>query len=161
MADPAPERSAATLRRAILATRDTLAGRAETCRDIAALATLDQAVTLLTQFAGTLGSLQALQEGKPRRAPTRIRNYVNFVTAWRNFLRTVLAITIAGVVLDRDRMVGWQSMLVLLGPICALASQTDSAARATVDFLKGTTLAVIGAFICTYDCCRRSPAFRC
>ena len=150
VADATPERTAADLRRSVAAARHTLARQAEMCRDVATLAALDQAVTLLDQLAAALESLQALQEGTPRVPPIRLRNYVNFVTAWRNCVRATLAISMAGLFWIITAWPDGSSSLVVLGPICALATQTDSAAQATVDFLIGIALSVIGALICTY-----------
>ncbi len=150
LADAKPGWRAADMRRSVEAARDALLQQAEFCRDVATLAMLDQAIALLGQFVGALGSLQALQEGVPRVPPIRLRNYVNPVTAWRNGLRATLAVSIAGLFWIVSQWPDGSAMLVLLGPACALASLMDSAAKASVDFLKGTTLAVIGAFICTY-----------
>jgi uncharacterized membrane protein YccC len=150
LADAKSGCQAADLRLSVVAARDALAQQAEACRDVATLAMLDQAVALLGQFAGALASLQALQGGVPRVPSIRLRNYVNPVTAWRNGLRAFLAISMAGLFWIVSQWSDGGSMLALLGPACALAGQFDSAAQASVDFLKGTTLAVIGAFICTY-----------
>jgi uncharacterized membrane protein YccC len=150
IADAKPGWLVADLLRSLVGVRDTLAQQAEACRDVASLAMLDQVVALLDQFAAALGCLQSLQEGAPRISPIRLRVYVNPVTAARNGVRTALAISMAGLFWIVSQWPDGASMLALLGPACALASQFDSAAQASVGFLKGTTLAVVAAFICTY-----------
>jgi uncharacterized membrane protein YccC len=150
LADAEPGWVVADMRAAVTQARDALAREAEACRTVPTLATLDQAVALLSQFAGALGSLQALQEGVPRVQPIRLRSYVNFVTAWRNGLRATLAVSMAGLFWIVSQWPDGGSMLALLGAVCSLAAQTDSAAQASVDFMKGITLSVLAAFFCTY-----------
>ena len=150
LADAQPGQTETDLRRSIDGLRVRLAERTTACRDTASLAALDQAVALLGQFAGALDSLHALWEGVPSIPAIRLRNYVNLVTAARNGVRAAIAIVMAGLFWI---VTGWSdgsSMLVLLGVVCALASQSDSAAQASLDFLKGTALAVLAAFVCVF-----------
>ncbi len=159
LADAEPGQAQTELLRPVQEMHLRLSRRAEECRDVAALAALDQAVQLLGEFAGALESLQALWDGVPRAPRIRLGNYVNFVTAGRNGLRAALAISMAGVFWIGSGWADGSSMLVLLGIVCALASQSDSAALASVDFFKGTVLAIVAAFVCTFGILTRIEGF--
>lgn len=146
----APGQRAATLHRAAEARIAELRAHAHTTRDPGTLAALDQAILLLEQLSAALGSLEALQDGRPRRPPVRLRNYVNPVTAWRNGLRAGIALSMGGLFWIISQWPDGGSTLALIGPVCALLSQSDSAAKGSVDFMKGTMIAVVASFICCY-----------
>jgi uncharacterized membrane protein YccC len=138
------------LRQTIQATTSHLQDNAAVCEDIPALAALNQTIALLQRFDTALASLQALQDGKPRATPITLRHYVNPVTAGRNGLRAAIAILIAGLFWIVSQWPDGGAMLTLLGPVTALASQAESAAAASVDFLIGTFFAVTVGGLCSY-----------
>ncbi len=72
------------------------------------------------------------------------------MTALRNGLRAGMGVAIAGLFWIVSRWSDGGTMLALLGPICALISQTESAARSSVQFMWGTMLAGIAALVCSY-----------
>jgi uncharacterized membrane protein YccC len=124
--------------------------RSAACGDLKLLAAFCQATTLLTQLDGALAGLEALQDGVRRAVPMRLISYANPVTAWRNGVRAFLAVCIAGVFWIVSQWPTGGSALLVLAPVCALLSQTDSAAHGSIDFLKGIALAMVAAFGCTY-----------
>ncbi len=131
--------------------RDAIAGlkaEAQASRDAGALAALSQGVALLSQFDTALAGLQALQDGVRIELPYRVRFYVNPVTALRNGLRAAIAVALAGLFWIVSRWPDGGAMVALLGPICALISQTDSAAKSSVQFMWGTMLAAVAALVC-------------
>jgi uncharacterized membrane protein YccC len=137
------------LLREIAAVRAALGG----LRDGAPPATysaLEQTATLLGQFEVAAEVLAALQRGVPRGTTIRLHTYVNPSTARRNGLRAALAVTIAGLFWIVSQWPSGGTMLAALGPISALVAQADSAAAASVGFLRGMVLAALAAFVCTF-----------
>lgn len=119
-------------------------------RSLATATALAQASTLLGNFIEAIEALQALRRGAPRPVPVRLQYYVNPHTALRNGVRAAIAVTIGGLFWIESQWSSGGSMLAALGPITALLAQADSAAAASIGFLKGMVLAVIGAFLCTF-----------
>ena len=115
-----------------------------------ALAALAQGVALLTQFDLAFGGLAALQDGVRLDVPYRVRFYINPVTALRNGVRAAVAVTLAGLFWIVSRWSDGGVMLALMGPICALISQTDSAARSSVHFMWGAMLGCAAGLVCSY-----------
>ncbi len=118
--------------------------------DLTAISALEQASVLTTQLTVAIEAMVGLQRGvpRPRHAPLKI--YQNPNTAMRNGVRAALAVTIGGLFWIYSQWSSGATLLVALGPITALLAQSESAAAASVGFLKGMVLAVIGAFICTF-----------
>jgi uncharacterized membrane protein YccC len=150
---------AAELLGELAACRADLAMAADQCRDVPALAALDQAADLLAQFAAALVSLDAVQRRRPRRTTVRLRFYVNPVTALRNGLRATIAMSIGGLFWIISQWTSGPAMLTLLGPICALLALTDSAAAGSIAFFKGVLLAIAAGFLCTYGILPRISGF--
>ena len=124
--------------------------RTTLCGELPLLAALCQATTLLLQLDGALAGLEALQDGVRRAVRLRLINYANPVTAWRNGARAFLAVCVAGVFWIVSQWPTGGSALLIVGTVCALLSQTDSAAHGSIDFLKGVVLAAVAGFACTY-----------
>jgi len=143
-----PGARAVPVRQEMRAAIEGLRARAQVSRDAGTLAALSQGVALLSQFDTALAGLQALQDGVRIQLPYRVRFYANPVTALRNGLRAAIAVALAGLFWIISRWPDGGAMVALLGPICALISQTDSAAKSSVQFMLGTVLAAVAALVC-------------
>jgi len=146
-------------REAIVAARQRIAESAASCRDVPVRAALDPTIALLDQLlfaAEHVAVLHGRPTGKP---PVRLRSYANPVTAWRNGARAALAVSIAGVFWIVSQWPAGGSMLLLLGVFCGLLALSDSAAAASVQFLKGTVLSSVAAAIVTFGILPQTSGF--
>jgi uncharacterized membrane protein YccC len=150
LADRLCDEPAAGLLGQTLASRQVLAAQAASCRDVAGLAALDQALVLLDHLVAALAGLDALQRRRPRAASVRLLAYFNPVTALRNGVRAALAISMAGLFWIASAWPSGSAMVTILGPICGLLALTESAAAGSVAFFKGTLIALAAAFVVTY-----------
>lgn len=128
----------------------TLRTAAETCDDLPLLSLLDQAVALLDQFGMALQGLAALRRRAPHRAAPALPVYVNLATALRNGARAALAVALAGLFWITSAWPQGGTMIAMLGPMCGLMAQADSAAAASLDFFRGIAISSLGAFACAY-----------
>lgn len=145
-----PGMRAAATRANLRAAIEAMRAAAPEHRDGPALAALAQGVALLSQINLAFGGLAALQDGIRLNVPYRVRFYVNPVTAFRNGLRAAVAVALAGLFWIVSRWPDGGTMLALMGPICALVSQTESAARSSVQFMWGAILGCMAGVVCSY-----------
>jgi uncharacterized membrane protein YccC len=150
IAAPAPAARAATIAARLAETRALLHAAATQTGDLGALSAFDQSLTLIGQLEEATASLAALQTRAPRRPQIRLRGYVNWSTALRNGGRAAIAVSLAGLFWIVSQWPNGAATLTLIGPLCALLAQNDSASAASIAFAKGVALAALGAFVCNY-----------
>jgi uncharacterized membrane protein YccC len=120
------------------------------CRDIEVLSVLNQVLDLLEQFQVAADRFAILQGGPSAGPKFHLRIYANPVTALRNGARAALAVSIAGLFWILSQWPSGGTMLALLGPLCGLLAQSDSAAAASGAFLKGIAMSTVAAFFLTF-----------
>jgi uncharacterized membrane protein YccC len=160
LAQPAHGPGGFASRRARIDTvRRRVAEEAASCRDIPVLAVLDQTIDLLDQLrlaADRFATLDGQQSLSPM---LRLPVYANPFTALRNGMRGALAVAIAGLFWIISQWPSGGAMLALLGPVCGLLAQSESAAAASVAFLKGTALSSVAAFVVTFGILPQTTGF--
>lgn len=135
---------------------DIRAAQAETgrataaCRDLPVLVALERADAMLRQLTRIVETLTDLRDDTPRAPALRLRIYANPVTAARNGTRAALAVFLGGAFW---LVSGWSSganILLMLGPMCALLSTTDSAAAASIGFFRGLAISIPTGLVVGY-----------
>lgn len=146
----APDTPLDALRDDIRAAQAQTGRAAAACHDLPVLVALERADAMLRQLTRIVETLTDLRDDTPRAPALRLRIYANPVTAARNGTRAALAVFLGGAFW---LVSGWSSganILVMLGPMCALLSTTDSAAAASIGFFKGLAIAIPAGLVVGY-----------
>lgn len=146
----APDTPLDALRDDIRAAQAQAGRAAAACRDLPVLVALERADAMLRQLTRIVETLTDLRDDTPRVHALRLRIYANPVTAARNGMRAALAVFLGGAFW---LVSGWSSganILLMLGPMCALLSTTDSAAAASIGFFKGLAIAIPAGLVVGY-----------
>ena len=146
----APDTPLDALRSDIHAAQAETARATATCRDLPVLVALERADAMLRQLVRIMDTLTDLRDDTPRTPALQLRIYANPVTAARNGVRAALAVFLGGAFWLVSGWSSGASTLVMLGPMCALLSTTDSAAAASIGFFKGLIIAIPVGLIVAY-----------
>lgn len=104
----------------------------------------------IEDYIMALEGMAALQHSRPHRTPRTVHFHRDLTTAGINGIRAMLTLVLGGVFWI---VTGWPHgnlMLAALAASCALLATAPNPAAGSVEFIKGTVLAVPAAFLCTF-----------
>ena len=111
---------------------------------------LDRLNEQIDDFLSGLDGFQALIDSKFRVKAENVYFHRDYANAFRNGLRSMLAIVLAGLFWLQT---GWKDgdmMLLVMAPYCALLATSPHALTGAWGFYKGTMYALPAAFICSF-----------
>ncbi|MET3056249.1 FUSC family protein [Serratia marcescens] len=110
----------------------------------------DRLIEQLDDYLQALEGIERFHHPKPMSADVSVPFHRDSMAALLNGVRALLAVVMGGAFWVTTGWADGNSMLAGLAAACALLSTSLNPTQGAVEFIKGTTVAVVMAFLCTF-----------